>query len=102
MSFDDTQAEPEQTIILNLDTDGTLEYPTKIAKFSSVTHLSLHFPNNLGTGDETPTKIYYIGLKGEWSESQPHGVTNCVYETRPTITDHDVSAWDSVKFPPIF
>ena len=30
------------------DDDGTVEYKTKIVKFSSVGHLTLHFPSNYG------------------------------------------------------
>lgn len=40
-------------------------FPSRIARFSSVYHLSIHFPKNFGA--ET-TKIFYIGLKGEWTE----------------------------------
>ncbi|TRZ19051.1 hypothetical protein HGM15179_008080 [Zosterops borbonicus] len=65
MSFDDTAKEPEQTFSLSRDPLGELEYPTKIARFSNIYHLSMHFPKNFGA--ET-TKIFYIGLKGEWTE----------------------------------
>lgn len=40
-------------------------FPFRIARFSNVYHLSMHFPKNFGA--ET-TKIFYIGLKGEWTE----------------------------------
>lgn len=40
-------------------------FPCRVARFSSVNHLSIHFPKNFGA--ET-TKIFYIGLKGEWTE----------------------------------
>lgn len=65
MSFDDAAREPEQTFNLNPDPVGELEYPTKIARFSNVHDLSMYFPKNFGA--ET-TKIFYIGLKGEWTE----------------------------------
>jgi len=57
----------------------------RIVKFSSVTHLTLHFPSNFG--DET-SKIYFIGLKGDWSPAHQHGVTLCTYETTPSMADH--------------
>lgn len=38
---------------------------SRIARFSNVYHLSIHFSKNFGA--ET-TKIFYIGLKGEWTE----------------------------------
>ncbi|KAB0348686.1 hypothetical protein FD754_013543 [Muntiacus muntjak] len=47
-SFDDTDREPDQTFSLNRDLTGELEYATKIS------------PNT--------TKVFYIGLRGEWTE----------------------------------
>lgn len=57
----------------------------QVVKFSSVSHLTLFFPNNFG---EEITRIYYIGLRGEFSEAHNHGVTICTYETTPNIFDH--------------
>ncbi|XP_049799431.1 PITH domain-containing protein GA19395 [Schistocerca nitens] len=84
MSFDDVSAEPDQEFELHPDQNGTLEYSIKVVKFSSVHHLTLHFPKNFGS--ET-TKIYYIGLRGEYSEAHRHGVTICTYEARPNPAD---------------
>lgn len=86
MTFDDAASPCDQEFELVQDTDGTLEYATKVVKFSSVHHLSLHFPGNLG--DEEVTKIYYIGLKGEFTEAHRTGVVNAVYEARPMLEDH--------------
>lgn len=33
-------------------------------------------------------KLYYIGLKGEWTPLRRHGVTICTYEARPLISNH--------------
>ncbi|XP_031450576.1 PITH domain-containing protein 1 [Phasianus colchicus] len=85
MSFDDAAREPEQTFSLNPDPVGELEYPTKIARFSNVHDLSMYFPKNFGA--ET-TKIFYIGLKGEWTEAHRHKVTICNYEASPNPADH--------------
>ncbi|KAM9175776.1 PITH domain-containing protein 1 [Mergus octosetaceus] len=85
MSFDDAAREPDQMFSLNRDPTGELEYPTKVARFSSVNHLSIHFPKNFGA--ET-TKIFYIGLKGEWTEAARHEVTICSYEAAPNPADH--------------
>ena len=65
----------------------------RVVKFSSVHHLTLYFPKNFGS--ET-TKVYYIGLRGEFSEAHRHGVTICTYEARPMISDHKTDAFDSV------
>ena len=51
-----------------------------------MSHLSIHFPSNLG--DEDETKVYYIGLRGEFFEAARTGVVNAVYESRPMMKDH--------------
>lgn len=58
-----------------------------------MSHLSIHFPSNLG--DEDETKVYYIGLRGEFFEAARTGVVNAVYESRPMLEDHkqDVDAF---------
>lgn len=85
MTFDDAKAEPDQKFSLVRDADGTVEYKTKIVKFSSVHHLTLHFPSNFG---DDKTKIFYIGLCGEWTKADRIGVVHTVYETMPGIQDH--------------
>ena len=52
-------------------------------------HLSLHFPSNFG---EEVTQIYYIGLKGEFTQGHRTGVVNAVYEARPMLEDHKQDA----------
>ncbi|XP_059617962.1 PITH domain-containing protein CG6153 [Phlebotomus argentipes] len=94
MTFDDTNAKPDQEFQLTIDPNGTVEYNTKPVVFSSVHHLSLHFPGNFG---EDSTKIHYIGLKGEFTEAHHHGVTICNYEVRPNVSDHKGSVYDSVN-----
>ncbi|KAJ8960991.1 hypothetical protein NQ318_020295 [Aromia moschata] len=85
MTFDDTSAEADQEFELVRDNTGVTEYVTRVVSFNSVHHLTLHFPSNFGA--ET-TRIFYIGLKGEFSEAHHHGVTICTYETRPMPEDH--------------
>ncbi|EFN80719.1 PITH domain-containing protein 1 isoform X1 [Harpegnathos saltator] len=84
MMFDNVIS-PDQEFRLHRDPHGLDEYPVKTVKFSSVNHLSLHF-----TGMGEQIRIYYIGLRGEWTPSHKHGVTICTYEARPLITDHIV------------
>ncbi|RWS17685.1 PITH domain-containing protein-like protein, partial [Dinothrombium tinctorium] len=64
MTFDETSTTPDQEFELTQDHDGTYEYTIKTVKFSSVTNLSIYFPNNFGSDS---TKVYYIGLKGEFT-----------------------------------
>lgn len=56
----------------------------------------MHFPSNFGADS---TKIYYIGLKGEWTQGHRHGVTICTYEARPNLGDHKLKHLDSVSKP---
>lgn len=63
MSFEATVLEADQEFSLKQDTSAQIDYPMKASKFSNVTHLSLHFPTNFG---EDKTRIYYIGLRGEY------------------------------------
>lgn len=53
----------------------------------------MHFPCNFGADT---TKIYYIGLRGEWTPGHRHGVTICTYEARPNLDDHKLKHLDSV------
>ncbi|EPQ13312.1 PITH domain-containing protein 1 [Myotis brandtii] len=87
MSFDDTDREPDQTFSLNRDLTGELEYATKISRFSSVYHLSIHISKNFGADT---TKVLYIGLRGEWTEFRRHEVTICNYEASANPADHKV------------
>lgn len=91
MTFDDASGEADQEFDLQPDHTGTLEYHTKVARFSQTEHLSLHFPTNCG---EETTKIYYIGLKGDFMEAKRHGVTICTYEARANPADHSVKEYN--------
>ncbi|CAF3658342.1 unnamed protein product [Rotaria sp. Silwood1] len=55
--------------------------------FSRVTHLSLYFPSNFG--NET-TRIYYIGLCGEYLGEVQFKVVITTYEATPQLKDHKV------------
>ncbi|XP_058855305.1 LOW QUALITY PROTEIN: PITH domain-containing protein 1 [Acipenser ruthenus] len=92
MSFDDTAREPDQVFRLNRDPSGELEYPTKIARFSGVTHLSIHISKNFGS--ET-TRVYYIGLRGEFTQAHRHEVTICTYEASANPADHKVDVFST-------
>jgi len=88
MTFDHASTKADQEFDLVRDEQGNVEYNTKVVTFSSVHHLSLHFPSNFGGDDSDETKIYWIGLKGEFTEAQRTGVVNAVYEARPMLKDH--------------
>nr|XP_015203929.1 PREDICTED: PITH domain-containing protein 1 [Lepisosteus oculatus] len=86
-SFCTCRREPDQAFRLNRDTKGDLEYPTKIARFSNVQHLSIHISRNFGADS---SRVYYIGLRGEFSEAHRHEVTICTYEASANPADHRV------------
>jgi len=85
MTFDDAEAAADQEFNLVRDTNCTLEYKVKVVTFSSLHHLSLYFTSNFGADT---TKIFYIGLAGEFTKSNRVGVVNAVYEARAIPEDH--------------
>ncbi|KAI9101655.1 galactose-binding domain-like protein [Phlyctochytrium arcticum] len=60
------------------------EYGTRVAKFTNVRNLVLYFPENFG---DDVTRIYYIGLKGEWSEIKKDPIITS-YELAANPADH--------------
>lgn len=93
MTFDDAEIEADQEFELHPDPEGAIEYATKVARFNSCESISIHIPSNFGA--ET-TKIYYIGLKGDFTEAHRHEVTICNYEITPNVSDHKANPWDKV------
>jgi len=65
MTFDETGSVPDQEFELTRDEVGVVEYNTKAAKFNNVSQLCIHFPSNYG---DDSTKVYYIGLKGDFMQ----------------------------------
>jgi hypothetical protein len=56
-----------------------------------VRSLQIYFPGNVSGGDDEETsRVYYVGLKGEWSQitKNPDGVI--VYEAQANPSDHKV------------
>ncbi|XP_072169818.1 PITH domain-containing protein 1-like [Diadema setosum] len=94
MTFDDVRAEPDQLFEMHRDDRGELEYATKAARFFNVNHLSIHFSRNFGADT---SKIYYIGLRGEFSEAQRQGVLLVSYEAMPNPKDHKTDLTENVQ-----
>lgn len=61
-----------------------IEYPTKVFKFSNVSHLTLFIPRNFGA---PTTKIGYIGIFGEFLLSKTNPIIT-KYELLPNPSDH--------------
>ncbi|XP_030556908.1 PITH domain-containing protein GA19395 [Drosophila novamexicana] len=93
MTFDDARGKADQEFELSRDFRAEIEYSPKVVTFSSVHHLSLYFPSNFGDDN---TRIYYIGLRGEFTEAHYHGVTICNYEARANAADHKDKVFDGV------
>lgn len=84
MSFDDVSAEADQEFEVSYDPTVTHEYPVKPTKFFNVHHLTIHFVNKNKEDEDKPCKIYYIGLKGEFTQVNRDGIVLANYEIRPT------------------
>ncbi|XP_014248172.1 PITH domain-containing protein GA19395 [Cimex lectularius] len=91
MTFDDTSVPVDQEFDLHPDANGTLEYSTMAVKFSTVHHLTVYFPQNFGA---LTTRLYYIGLRGEFTPAHRHGVTICSYEAKPNVADHKTDVFN--------
>lgn len=63
MTFDEAGSEPDQQFELTRDEVGVVEYTVKASKFNSISQICIHFPSNFGSES---TKLYYIGLKGDF------------------------------------
>ncbi|MFH4974635.1 hypothetical protein AB6A40_001344 [Gnathostoma spinigerum] len=86
MSFADAEtAIPDQEMAIKQDSVGEIDYPLKVSKFSNVSCISLYFPSNFGADQ---TRLYYIGLRGEYQCDFRQAVTIANYEARPMADDH--------------
>lgn len=84
MSFDDVQLDADQEFDVIHDPNGCVEYPVKPAKFSNVHHLTIHLFNHNKEEDAQPCRVYYIGLKGDFTQVNRDGIVIANYEVRPT------------------
>lgn len=50
-------------------------------------HLCIHIPTSVG-GDNVPSRVFYIGLRGEYMQAQRQQVVTAVYEARALPKDH--------------
>ena len=86
MSFSDLEgAKPDQEMQLKQDDEAKIDYPLVVNKFANVHHLTLHFPSNFGSD---VTRIYYIGLRGQFQHAFREKVAIATYEARPMADDH--------------
>lgn len=57
-----------------------IEYPLRTAKLSAVRSLTIFVPASLGSDT---SRIYFLGLRGQWQDLRREGPTNIVYEAAP-------------------
>merc|ERR1712070_738488 len=70
---------PDQKIDLN---QGALEYPTNVAKWSSVSNIVLGVDGSFGA---SRSALKFIGLKGERLRDKSKGPNEIVYEARAML-----------------
>ncbi|KAG6840222.1 hypothetical protein C0991_008083 [Blastosporella zonata] len=81
---------PHLNISLLEGEPGVIEYPLRVAAFTSITSLSLFFSESVG---EEVSRIYYIGFKGDMKS--PHRDANSKLEV-PTSNAADAPLVDKV------
>uniref|UniRef100_A0A8R1EE58 PITH domain-containing protein n=1 Tax=Caenorhabditis japonica TaxID=281687 RepID=A0A8R1EE58_CAEJA len=87
MSFDDCSIEADQEIDLKQDPRGIVDYPLKASKFANLHHLSILITANFA-GTDSETKVFYIGLRGEFQHEFRQRVAIATYESRAQLKDH--------------
>ncbi|VDK30992.1 unnamed protein product [Gongylonema pulchrum] len=78
MSFEDAGGEADQEFSIKQDPRAEIDYALKASKFSNITYLSLFFPTNFG---DEKTRIYYIGLRGEYLTNMRQQVHQNTFQT---------------------
>jgi hypothetical protein len=73
-------------------TPSATPYHVRVAKFSSITHLTLHFPPPTTGGWEEgePIRLTYLSFAGEALRLRREVPTGVVYEASPMLKDHKV------------
>ncbi|KAJ3299763.1 PITH domain-containing protein 1 [Borealophlyctis nickersoniae] len=91
VDFDSAESispDQEWELVRDVPRGEVAEYHTRIAKFSNLRNITLYFPENFGADT---TKIYYIGLKGEWMEVKKDPIIT-IYELAANPADHKTKA----------
>lgn len=84
MSFSGVDCEPDQEFEVTHDPQGQLSYPIKPSIFSNCHHLTIYFANRNKLDNSQPCRIFYIGLRGEFTQVNRDGIVIANYEIRPT------------------
>ncbi|KAI1722854.1 PITH domain-containing protein [Ditylenchus destructor] len=93
MSFDEVSTmKPIQEMQLKQDDAAQIDYPLIATKFASVSSLTLYINANFGADS---TRIFYIGLRGEYERDFRDKVVIATYEARPVPDDHKAELPDT-------
>ena len=72
-----------------------IEYPVKIRLYNNVKTLTLFFEHNW-SDDTEPTKVWYLGFRGDWTEVKDAPVA-ITYEAFANPKDHKAFAEDASR-----
>lgn len=93
MTFDDCQRkQPDQVFELAYDPQAKGQYNVKATKFNGTHHLTMFFPDS---ADGEETKIYYIGLRGEFDKVNRDEIVICNYEIAANPADLESKAFQT-------
>ncbi|MBW0555861.1 hypothetical protein O181_095576 [Austropuccinia psidii MF-1] len=85
LDFDALESRPPTQILEIPETTEVVEFPVRVAKFSSLTSLSIFFnaPSNIEN-----TRVYFLGFKGEFTNLSRKPVI-AIYEAQANPSDHE-------------
>lgn len=92
LDFDTLESSKATQVLEIPETSEIVEFPVRVAKFSSVTSLSIFFTSthpNSSQDDQAdhPSRIYFLGFKGEFSTVSRKPII-AVYEAQANPSDH--------------
>ena len=88
------EKKPVQTIEMNENVTGELEYLLNVTKFNNTSNIVLGFEENFGAKN---TVIKFIGLKGEKLREKIK-MGEIIYEVRANLADHKTPDEHAPKF----
>ncbi|KAI9613448.1 hypothetical protein PSHT_07889 [Puccinia striiformis] len=85
LDFDTLEARKPTQILEIPESNEVIEFPVRVAKFSSVTSLSIFFNSTSAGADKS--QIYFLGFKGEFTNVSRKPVI-AIYEAKANPADH--------------
>ncbi|KAG0142442.1 hypothetical protein CROQUDRAFT_662516 [Cronartium quercuum f. sp. fusiforme G11] len=85
LDFDTFESSTPTQVLDMPTTDELVEFPVRVAKFSSLSVLSLFID---GDSSGSKTRVHFLGFKGEFSSLSRRPVV-AIYEAQANPTDHE-------------